>query len=131
MMDYSTVDSETGERRPIRCANTCGGFLLLAGPDEATAPRPASGATQILVRPTGSLRPLETGGNVCGIDALATSPHEEVIASGRLEPAPRKEMGDLGLGARDPKLIDYATLCATGRWTPPRATADGGLSGCQ
>jgi hypothetical protein len=78
----------------------------------------------------GSVHPLETGGNMCVINAMAASPYEEIIASGRLEPA-RKEARDLGVFARDARSIDYAILCATGRWTPPRATADGGVPTCQ
>jgi hypothetical protein len=109
-----------GERRPLPCVNTCGGFLLLAPFDEASATARTSGATEILVRPTGSVRPLETGGNECVINALARSPHEEIIASGRLESAPPAPERGLVHGL----LIDYATLCATGRWTPPSTTAD-------
>jgi hypothetical protein len=129
MVDYSTVDPDTGERRRLPCADTCGGFLLLASVDGATTATQAPGATEILVRPTGSVRPLETGGNVCVIDVLAASPHEEIIASGVLEPAPPAP--ERGLSARNGRLVDYATLCATGRWTPPRTTADGGLPRCQ
>ena len=130
MLSLFSVDPDTGEKRRVPDMNSCVGFWLLAGLDEATATSQASGATQILLRPTGSVRPLETGAKVDVFNAIATSPHEEIIASGRLEPVPILRPA-LGLLARDARMIDYATLCATGRWTPPLATADGGLPGCQ
>jgi hypothetical protein len=123
------VDPNTGERQPEPCCNGCRGFVQVAGLDEATATSQGSGATPILLRPAGSARPLETGAMDCALTALAASPREEIIASGRLEPGPMAPA--LGLSARDARSIGDATLCATGRWTPPPATADGGLPGCQ
>ncbi len=130
MLSFSSVDPDTGEKRLVPYINSCVGLWLLAGLDEATAISQASGATQILLRPTGSVRPLGTGAKANVFNAIAASPHEEIIASGRLEPAPMLRPA-LGLLARDARMIDDATLCATGRWTPPLATADGDLRGCQ
>jgi hypothetical protein len=123
------VDQSTGERRPAPCCNGCQAYWRLAGLDEARAPSPALGRSQIFLRPVGTVGPLEAGGMDCVMDAMAAGPRLEIIASGLWEPA---RMGSyFGSNAPAGRSIDDATLCATGRWISPRAKAAGPLPGCQ
>jgi len=128
-MACSTVDRPTGEHRRNPCCNGCQAFWRLAGLDAASATSRPSGGPQIFLKQVGSRRPLETSAIDCVIDAIAASPREEIIATGSLEPA--RMDGYLGPGARGALAIEDVTLCETGRRTPSRATANGGLPGCR
>jgi hypothetical protein len=128
LMACSTVDKETGERRRAPCCNGCSAFWRLAGLEEASATR-ASGATPVFLRRAGVIGVFEAGGLDCIMEAIAAGPRAEIIASGHLETA---RLGNyLGASAPGARSIDDATLCATGRWISPRATAAGPLPDCQ
>lgn len=118
-----------GRPEPAPCCNSCRALWRLAGWSSASATPTALPATEILLRRAGDKRPLVAGGKDCVMSAMAVSPREEIIASGRLEPG--GAASDLASPGLDVLLIDDAALCATGGWIPQGAAADGGLPGCR
>jgi hypothetical protein len=104
------------------CCNSCRASWLLAGLDEASADPAVLSTAPIFLRRAGEKRLLGAGAKDCVMSAMAASPREEVIASGRLESGGTGN--DLGSSGRGALMIDGVTLCATGRWAPPRATPD-------
>ena len=118
-----------GGERPATCCNGCRAPWRLAGPDDASASPTAPPTTHVFLRRAGDKRPLVAGAKDCVMKAMAASPREEVIASGRLQSGGRAD--DPGSSGGDALMIDDVTLCATGRWTPPPATVDADLPGCR